>query len=243
MQCLIIAAGEGQRLRQKGESKPLTPLMGIALIKRVIQTAREAGADDFYVVTGYRNDLVEAYLKQLANRLGIQITTILNENWQKKNGLSVLKARNHLHDTFLLLMTDHIFDPSIAQALVSYPLEKGEISLAVDGDILNHRIDIEDVTKVKVKHGRVHSIGKGLKEFNGFDTGIFLCTPAIFDALARCKKKNGDASLTDGVRMLAADKKARAIDVKGRFWIDVDDPIAFWRAENALTERSLKSQL
>jgi len=238
MQCLIIAAGEGQRLRQKGESKPLTPLLGIPLIERVIQSAREAGADDFYVVTGYRSDLVNVFLEQLASRLGLQITTILNENWKKQNGLSVLQARQHLHDRFLLLMTDHIFDPSIAQTLVSYPLDKGEIALAVDGDTLNHRIDLDDVTRVKAEHGRVRSIGKGLKEFNGFDTGIFLCTSAIFDALARCETKNGDASLTDGVRKLAADKKARAIEVKGRFWIDVDDPIAFWRAENALTERS-----
>jgi len=238
VQCLIIAAGEGQRLRQKGESKPLTPILGIPLIERVIQSAREAGADDFYVVTGYRSDLVNVFLERLSSRLGLQITTILNENWQKQNGLSVLQARNHLHDHFLLLMTDHIFDPSIVQKLVSYPLGQGEIALAVDGDILNHRIDIEDVTKVKAEHGRVHSIGKGLKEFNGFDTGIFLCTPAIFDALARCEQETGDVSLSDGVRMLAADKKARAIEVKGRFWIDVDDPIAFWRAENALTERS-----
>ncbi len=238
MQCLIIAAGEGQRLRQKGESKPLTPLMGIPLIERVIQTAREAGADDFYVVTGYRNDLVETYLKSLANRMGLRITTILNEEWRKQNGLSVLKARRYLHDHFLLLMTDHIFDPFIVRKLAGHALDEGGISLAVDTDILNHRIDIEDVTRVKVEHGRVLAIGKGLKEFNGFDTGIFLCTPAIFDALARCKQETGDVSLSDGVRLLAADKRGRAMDIEGRFWIDVDDPIAFWRAENALTERS-----
>jgi len=238
MQCLIIAAGEGQRLRQKGESKPLTPLLGMPLIERVIQTAREAGADDFYVVTGYRDDLVTPFLKRLASRLGLRITTILNEEWQKQNGISVLRARAYMHETFLLLMTDHIFDPFIARKLAGCPLGKGEIALAVDGDILNHRVDLEDVTRVLTENGKIHAIGKGLKEFTGFDTGIFLCTPAIFDALARCKQKTGDVSLSDGVRLLAADKRGRAMDIEGRFWIDVDDPIAFWRAENALTERS-----
>jgi len=238
MQCLIIAAGEGQRLRQKGESKPLTPLLGIPLIERVIRTAREAGADDFYVVTGYRDDLVSAFLKRLAGRLGLQITTIMNAEWQKQNGISVLRAREYLHDHFLLMMTDHLIDPSIARKVAGFPLASGEIALAVDGDILNHRIDPEDVTRVLVDNERVRKIGKGLDEFNGFDTGIFLCTPAIFEALARSAGNNGDASLSDGVRVLAEEGRVRAVNVEGKFWIDVDDPIAFWRAENSLTERS-----
>jgi len=53
MKCLIIAAGKGHRLRSKGDSKPLTPLFDIPLIERVIRCALEAGADDFFVVTGY----------------------------------------------------------------------------------------------------------------------------------------------------------------------------------------------
>ena len=47
MKCLIIAAGRGSRLRQRGDSKPLVSILGIALIERVIRTAVEAGADDF----------------------------------------------------------------------------------------------------------------------------------------------------------------------------------------------------
>ncbi len=56
MQCLIIAAGQGRRLRHQGDSKPLVPLLGVPLIERVIRAAREAGADDFYVVIGYQGD-------------------------------------------------------------------------------------------------------------------------------------------------------------------------------------------
>ena len=56
MQCLIIAAGQGRRLRQQGDSKPLVPLLGVPLIERVIRAAREAGADDFSVVIGYQGD-------------------------------------------------------------------------------------------------------------------------------------------------------------------------------------------
>ncbi len=47
MKCLIIAAGKGSRLQQRGESKPLIPILGIPLIERVIHAAMEAGAEEF----------------------------------------------------------------------------------------------------------------------------------------------------------------------------------------------------
>jgi len=250
VKCLIIAAGEGQRLRQKGESKPLTPLLGIPLIERVIQSMMQAGVDDFYVVTGYRDDLVNPFLLQLAERLNINITTIHNDAWQKQNGISVLAARDVLHAPFLLTMTDHVCDPANARALIKNPPADGEIALATDGDVLNHTVDLEDVTRVQVENGNIRDIGKGLSAYNAFDTGIFLCTPAIFNALEQCRLEQGgrgvahadlfdvnalDVSLSDGVQRLAAENRAKAVDVAGKFWIDVDDPIAFWRAENALT--------
>jgi len=47
MKCLIIAAGQGTRLKSKGEVKPLVPLLGVPLIERVIRSSKEGGADEF----------------------------------------------------------------------------------------------------------------------------------------------------------------------------------------------------
>ena len=58
MKCLIIAAGKGSRLQQRGDSKPLVPILGVPLIERVIRAAMEAGADEFYVVIGYQGERV-----------------------------------------------------------------------------------------------------------------------------------------------------------------------------------------
>ena len=63
MKCLIIAAGKGRRLQQRGNSKPLIPILGIPLIERVIRAALEAGADEFYVVIGYRGEQGRDFLK------------------------------------------------------------------------------------------------------------------------------------------------------------------------------------
>jgi CDP-L-myo-inositol myo-inositolphosphotransferase len=236
MTCLIIAAGKGIRLQPRGKSKPLIPILGIPMIERIIRTALEAGADEFYVVTGYQGDQVRDFLERLAQRLAIRITTLVNEDWEKDNGLSVLKARDVLHESFLLLMADHLFEPSLARALTTLTLANKEIALMVDGETRNPLVDMEDVTRVRVEDGKIRDIGKGLSDFNGFDTGVFLCSPAIFEAIEQSKEKNGDSTLSGAVRVLAGKGLAKAIPVSG-FWNDVDDPAAFRRAEKALLDR------
>ena len=236
IKCLIIAAGNGSRLRQKGDSKPLIPILGIPLIERVIRSAMEAGVNEFYVVIGWQSDLVRNFLEQLAKRLAIRITPLMNENWEKENGLSVLKARDVLQDPFLLLMADHLFDPEIIRTLTTHSMPDREVMLIVDSDIHNPFIDIDDVTRVRVKNGKICDIGKGMTNFNGFDTGIFLCSSAIFEALEQNREKDGDTTLSGAIRVLAEDGHAKAIS-SNSFWIDVDDPAAFKRAEKALLSR------
>ncbi len=236
IKCLIIAAGNGSRLRQKGVSKPLIPILGIPLIERVIRSAMEAGAVEFYVVIGWQSHLVRDFLERLPKRLAIRITLLVNEDWAKGNGLSVLKARDVLKEPFLLLMADHLFDPELVRALTTHSLPDGEVALVVDSDIHNPLIDMDDVTRVMVKTGKICDIGKGITDFNGFDTGIFLCSSAIFEALERNREKDGDTTLSGAIRVLVEDDRAKAISLNS-FWIDVDDPAACKRAEKALLNR------
>ncbi len=237
MKCLIIAAGRGSRLRNLSDSKPLLPILGVPLLERVIRGASLAGAKDFCVVTGYKGELVRERLPRLAERLGIDITDAVNDEWEKGNGLSVLRARDWAGgDEFFLLMADHLFDPAILSRMAEDPPEPGTVILAVDRNLRNPLVDLEDVTKVYCEDGSVRSIGKDLKDYNGFDTGIFLCTPALFDAIEKSAEQ-GDTSLSGGIRYLAGEGRVRAFDTGGRFWIDVDDERAVEKAEDALIER------
>ena len=79
------------------------------MIERVIRSAQEAGADDFYVVTGCHRERVRTFLNRLTDRTGIRTTPIVNGDWEKANGMSVLKAREYRHEPFLLLMADYLF--------------------------------------------------------------------------------------------------------------------------------------
>ncbi|MDZ5645673.1 NTP transferase domain-containing protein [Nitrospirillum sp. BR 11828] len=233
MKCLIVAAGQGTRLRDKGLSKPLIPIKGSPLIERVIQGAHSAGVDEFVVVSGYRGQELRAALDAFAPTLGVTITHVVNDEWDRANGISVYKARAQLTEPFLLTMCDHLVDPGIFRALMAAPVGTDTVTLAVDFNIDRPLNDPEDVTRVKCVDGRIENIGKVIRDFNAFDTGVFLCTPGMFMALEASQAK-GDDSISGAMNVLAGWKKALVLDIGERIWIDVDDPAAFAKAETLL---------
>ncbi len=237
MQCLIIAAGKGSRLAPKGSIKPLVPLLGVPLIERVIRTCLQAGIHEFQVVTGYRGAPVREFLDSLAGRLDFVLHHLINDEWERENGLSVLTAERFLTEPFLLVMGDHLPDPEILSLLIAGHVGDDEVVLAVDHKLDNPHIDPMDVTRVRIRDGRVTAIGKNLGSYNGFDTGAFLCSPALFAAIRESGRRFNDTSLTGGIRQLAERGKVRALDIGDAAWIDVDDPAALQRAEDLLISR------
>ncbi|MBT5032678.1 MAG: NTP transferase domain-containing protein [Proteobacteria bacterium] len=225
MKCLIIAAGLGRRLRPKAEIKPLALVGGIPLIDRVILTARDAGCDEFYIVTGYRGRRLREHLTALSGHTGIKINTLVNPGWEKPNGWSVLCAKNMLKEPFILSMCDHLYPASLMRDLISAAkeLESG-LMLATDSQIDNPDIDLDDVTRVYQADGQIKKIGKVLKEYNAFDTGVFACTPDLFDAIETSIEEHEDGTLSGGVRVLAERGLAQVHEIGGKFWLDIDDP-------------------
>ncbi len=242
MKCLIIAAGRGSRLASKGGSKPLVSLLGLTLIERAILTAKKGGVYDFYVVTGYEGEKVRHYLDKLSQNTNTNITHIINDEWEKGNGISVLKAKELLKEPFILLMADHLFDSSILEGLKKEQISEGEIILAVDSNIeSNQFVDIDDVTKVLVKNGKIAAIGKNISNYNAYDTGIFLCSPTLFDAIGDSYSSTGDSSLSGGIGIISGKGNAKTFDIQHKYWIDVDDENAFSKAENLLISNLKKT--
>ena len=241
MKCLIIAAGRGSRLSSKGNSKPLIPLLGLPLIERCILTARKGGMNDFYVVTGYEGEKVRRDLDRFGRGRNIQITHIINEEWEKGNGISVLKARDLIKEPFILLMADHLFNYSILDGLKREQISEDEIILAVDHHIESNKlVDIDDVTKVLVEDNKITAIGKNISNYNAYDTGIFLCSSAIFPAIKKSSSK-GDDSLSGGIRILSGCGYVKTFDIQDKYWIDVDDEKTFSKAENLLISNLKKT--
>jgi len=211
-----------------GAPKPLVPLCGVPLLEHVMTSSREAGIERFVIVAGYRADLIRRWLSDRSME-GISVTLIENLEYQKANGVSALAAKTELNQPFLLLMSDHIFEPKTARGLLRQPLADDEVILAVDSKI-DRVFDLDDATKVQRKCNYIVGIGKDLPSYDALDTGMFLCSPALFDRL-EAARNNGDCSLSDGMRRLAQDWKLRAFDIDDGHWQDVDSPQALAHAE------------
>jgi choline kinase len=235
MQCLIIAAGQGSRLRSQAPSKPLAPIAGRPLIEHVIRRARAGGATSFLVVTGYAAAGIETFLSGLAVGEGLAIDCVHNEEWRRPNGISVAAAAPHLDPRFLLMMSDHLVDPEMVAATVAAE-DRGDILLAVDRRLDNPLVDLDDVTRVETAAGgRIVGLGKAIDRYDAFDTGIFRCTPALVDSIRESVAAGGQGSLSEGVQRLADRGRAFALDIGARWWLDVDDPRALALAEAHLS--------
>ena len=230
-ECLILAAGNGSRIASvaAGVPKPLVPLRGIPLLEHVMMSCQEAGITRFVIVVGYRADLIRRWFAERPLD-GISVTLIENPDYHKANGVSALAAKDELHNPFLLLMSDHIFEPKTARALVQQPLVDDEVILAVDHNV-DDVFDLDDATKVKCETDHIVDIGKDLARYDALDTGMFLCSPALFHRLESAKR-DGNCSLSDGMRQLAREQKLRAFDIGDAHWQDVDSPEALAHAEN-----------
>jgi 1L-myo-inositol 1-phosphate cytidylyltransferase len=230
-ECLILAAGNGSRIASVsgGVPKPLVPLRGIPLLEHVITSCREAGITRFVIVVGYRADQIRRWFAERSFE-DISVTLIENPDYHKANGVSALAAKGELHNPFLLLMSDHIFEPRTAKALAQQPLADDEVILAVDRNV-DGVFDIDDATKVRCEEDHIVDIGKDLAHYDALDTGMFLCSPALFDRLESAKR-DGNCSLSDGMRQLAREQKLRAFDIGDAHWQDVDSPEALAYAED-----------
>jgi len=233
---VILAAGEGSRLKPAcGGSKPIAPLMGLSLGERTLCACAKAGVRRFLIVLGHRGEEVRAHFEEIGLRRGFKVDFKVADDWTLGNGASVLAAADFVGDElFLLTMVDHMVEPGLYRKLLQEPPRSGEICLAVDRN-RNGLFDVEDTTKVSLINGHVQAIGKDLKAWDAADTGVFLCTPALFKGIekARARDRHG---LSDGVSELAGNGAVRAVDVTGEAWLDVDDPKALREAERSLID-------
>lgn len=120
MKCAIILAG-GKGTRMKSDSpKVMCEVLFEPMLYYVVRTVREAGCEDICVVTGYKHEVLEEYVKTL----GDDIKTVL-QNPQLGTGHAVMTAREfveaHADDEILILNGDGpLMDKATIDAAYDY---------------------------------------------------------------------------------------------------------------------------
>lgn len=236
---VILAAGLGSRLAgdNKHASKPLTCVGGIPLLRRAVEGMAKAGCARVVIVVGHAKNAIAAAFE--AQDCGVEIILAENHRYDLKNGVSVLAARAHIgNGDFVLAMADHLFCDDVLEIARNWNPAPGTAALLVDYK-LSTIFDMDDATKVLADGDKILKIGKTISHYDCVDCGIFVCSPALMDAIEFVYAREGDASLSDGVQALAALGRMHVVDIGDGFWQDIDTPEMLAHAEKELERRQL----
>ncbi len=226
---VILMAGAGSRLGPASGAlaKPLVPIAGRPLIAHTLDPLAALGVRTLHIITGANgSQLAQEIARLLPEKMALN--AIANPAWEKQNGVSVLCAQGAVRAPFFLAMGDHLFDAAVFHRLLQ-GAEPAQLNLAIDRKVAAV-FDLDDAMKVVTRDEQVVEIGKTLPVYDAIDTGLFLCPDELFDYLRRAQRA-GDCSLADGVRLMAADRKVRAVDIGAAWWQDVDTPEMYAQAE------------
>ncbi|TRW17459.1 phosphocholine cytidylyltransferase family protein [Glacieibacterium frigidum] len=229
MQAVILAAGQGTRLRDASPVKPLTPVAGRPLILNTLDRLRAGGATSAVIVLGYAGEQVRAVLEAADT---LPLTLVDNPGWAAPNGVSLAAAAPHLEARALLCMADHLVAPALYAAMIAHDLGDDALALGIDRRLGHPWVDEDDVTRVATRAARIVGIGKQIPVYDAYDCGVFVITPVLTDTLAGLD----NPGLSDGVRALAARDRAATVDISQHDWLDIDDPRALALAEAWLAE-------
>jgi choline kinase len=229
---VILAAGRGGRFDESGApSKCLVPVAGRPLIEWIASALASVGVRRAHTVLGHRAEEVAAALLELQLPLELRLTAC--PGWEAGNGVSAAAAEASLDGArrFWLVMGDHLVFPPLLEQVRDAAHGAQESCLLATSPKDRPDVDLADATKVRTDGaGRVLEIGKQLEVFDALDTGVFLMTPELFRALEAARRQH-DASLTGGNRVLASAGRLQAVPVGRCDWQDVDTPADYLVAE------------
>ena len=162
LKVIILAAGEGKRLRPltKNIPKCMVNFFGRSLLQRQIDVFQNLGINDISVVTGY-----------CENKISIDnIKKFKNENFATTNMVeSLFTAREKINDSVIVVYGDIVFESKIIQKLID---SRHNISVVIDKnwkDLWNVRFEnpLDDAESLILdKNGLIRELGQKEKNIN-----------------------------------------------------------------------------
>ncbi|TYT60482.1 bifunctional sugar-1-phosphate nucleotidylyltransferase/acetyltransferase [Natrialba swarupiae] len=116
MQTVVLAAGEGTRMRplSRGVPKPMLPVADRPLVAHTVDAAIDAGADEIILVIGYKGETIREYFG--SSYRGVPVTYSVQSE-QIGTADAVAAARDHLEGPFAVLNGDNVYEPAAIERL------------------------------------------------------------------------------------------------------------------------------
>ncbi|MGH8793901.1 MAG: NTP transferase domain-containing protein [Stackebrandtia sp.] len=229
MRGVVLAAGQGQRLRPDTDDLPKTllPVDGDTTILDIaLRNLASAGVTEAAIVVGFAAHAIEARLDDMNRRHhGMDVRLIHNDRVDWNNAYSLWHAREAFAEGALLVNGDTVHPESVEKTLLA--VDAGGVNLAVDA--------VKQLTDEAMKvrcgaDGLVTRITKQMAVEGAYGEyiGVSHIGADVADALTMALEETwrGDPNLyyEDAFQLLAdAGPMIRAVSIGETNWVEVDD--------------------
>jgi len=175
MKAVILAAGEGKRLRPFTETMPkvMLPVSNKPVLEYVFDAVKKSGIDDIIVVVGYKKEVIMEHFKDYE---GVNISYVFQEK-QLGTAHALLQTKKLIKEDFIVISGDNIIDQATILKLIN---DKSDYSILIKEHPQPSKygvvtIDKENLTEI---------VEKPREEFGKFiSTGIYKLPSSIFKVL------------------------------------------------------------
>jgi bifunctional UDP-N-acetylglucosamine pyrophosphorylase/glucosamine-1-phosphate N-acetyltransferase len=237
LKALILAAGEGSRLRplSVNRPKPMFNICGKPILEHIIKLLKLVGITDLIIVVGYQKDSIIDHFGSGFD-FEVDIKYIVQEN---QTGIedAILRAENELinEDYFLLAHADFFVDVKLVKRTIDTFNEfnaDSTIALTLAPDVSRY-----GVAQLDVSDGRIEKIiekpipGSELSKYAV--SSVYVLRPEIFKLL----KEN--QQLDQAINQLCKRGNVYAAIWEGQ-WIDIEYPWDTLTAAQFVMDRLMK---
>jgi len=211
---VILAAGEGKRLRPFTETMPkvMLPVANKPVLEYVFDAVKNSGIDEIIAVVGYKKEIIMNYFKDYGD---INITYVVQDK-QLGTAHALLQAKKHIKDSFIVLSGDNIIDQSSISRLIK---DKSKYSILIKKHHHPSKYGVVFVEKNALKE----IVEKPKDELGKFiSTGIYKLPSSVFGDIAELTSQ-GVYALTSVIQSIV-DRGERISTVTADSWMDIVYP-------------------
>ncbi len=237
MRGMIMAAGEGTRLRPLTYARPkaLVPVLTVPIMENIVRWLKKAGITELAVNLHYKGDAIEGYFGD-GSRSGVSITYLREDKPHGTAGAVRLMADflKEPNDTILVIGCDELIDLDL-QEMIRFHKERNAlvtISLAWVDDPREFGVAQLD------SDGRIVGFVEKPKDWSGgralVNSGVYLLEPEVLDRIPY-------GSVYDFGKQLFPELVAEGAPIYGfaseGYWNDIGHIGNYWDANKSALER------
>jgi UDP-N-acetylglucosamine diphosphorylase / glucose-1-phosphate thymidylyltransferase / UDP-N-acetylgalactosamine diphosphorylase / glucosamine-1-phosphate N-acetyltransferase / galactosamine-1-phosphate N-acetyltransferase len=211
---VILAAGEGKRLRPFTETMPkvMLPVANKPVLEYVFDAVRKSGIAEAVVIVGYKKEEIMEYFKDYKH---LKITYVTQDK-QLGTAHALLQAKKHINDSFIVLAGDNFIDSGSITKLMKDP---SEYSLLIKEHPHPSKYGV-----VFVENRSIRRIVEKPKEDVGkyISTGIYKLPRSVFSQIEQCASE-GTYALSSVIQTIVEQGK-RINTIVAKFWMDIVYP-------------------